>query len=193
MLAHLKWTYPQARQWFAAASHLQACQMAWRGCGHSRAVCDAIHRRGGCWPIRGNSRGPYRTVAIGGGLRPCWPSDSRAWSSTADGSSCMARDRTVGDSSGTYVVGSSLACKPESDRLATRTTSRIKRRRPKGRRPEQTRKKMVALEPGKKTTRRTATSDRPNQSAFSLAVAPRALEIVPGVSQVTRRTFVAQA
>ena len=151
MPAHLKWTYPHAGQWFAAASHLQACQMAWRGCGHSRAVCDAIHRRGGCWPIRGNSRGPYRTVAIGGGLRPCWPSDSRAWSSTADGSGCEARDRTVGDSSGTYVVGNSLACKPESDRLATRTTSRIKRRRPKGRRSEQRQKKTVALEPGKKT------------------------------------------
>ena len=90
-------------------------------------------------------------VAIGGGLRPCWPSDSRAWSSTADGSGCVARDRTVGDSSGTYVVGNSLACKPESDRLATRTTSRIKRRRPKGRRSEQRRKKTVALEPGKKT------------------------------------------
>ena len=108
--------------------------MACRGCGHSRAVGDAIPRRGGHWPIRGNSRGPYRTVAIGGGFRPCWPSDSRAWSSTADGSGCAARDRTVGDSSGTYVVGNSLACKPESDRLAAWTTNRIKRRRSKGRR-----------------------------------------------------------
>jgi hypothetical protein len=125
--------------------------MAWRGCWHGRGVCDAIHRRGGRWPIRGNSRGPYRTVAIGGGLRPCWPSDSRAWSSTVDGSGCVARDRTVVDSSGTYVVGNSLACKPESDRLATRTTGRIKRRRPKGRRSEKTRKKTIALEPGKKT------------------------------------------
>ena len=151
MPAHLKWTYPQAGQWFAAASPLQACQMAWRGCGHSRAVCDAIPRRGGHWPIRGNSRGPYRTVAIGGGFRPCWPSDSRAWSSTADGSGCVARDRTVGDSSGTYVVGNSLACKPESDRLAAWTTNRVKRRRPKGRRSGQRRKKTVALEPGKKT------------------------------------------
>ena len=118
MLAHLKWTYPQAGQWFAAASHLQACQMAWWGCGHSRAVCDAIHRRGGCWPIRGNSRGPYRTVAIGGGLRPCWPSDNRAWSNTADGSGCARRDRTVGGSSGTYVVDNEWACM--ADRNAAR-------------------------------------------------------------------------
>ena len=171
MPAHLKWTYPQAGQWFAAASPLQACQMAWRGCGHSRAVCDAIQRRGGCWPIRGSSCSPYRTVAIGGGLQPCWPSGSRAWSSTADGSGCVAQDRTVGGSSGTYVFGNSSSCKPLSDRPVVWKTSRINRRRPREEDRERRGRRALRWNGGRKPMQRTATSDRPNQSTFSLAAA----------------------
>src|ERR1700728_1840269 len=131
MPAHLKWPYPQMGQGFAAASHVPPRQTAWRASGSSRAAFDATHQRGGRWPIRENSRVPYRTLAIGVGLRPCWPSDSRAWSSTADGSGCAGQDRTVGGSSGTYVVGNRSACKPLSDRPAVWKTSRINRRRPR--------------------------------------------------------------
>ncbi len=151
MPAHLKWAYPLAGQGFAAASHLPACQMAWRASGNSRVVFYATHQRGGRWPIRGNSRVPYRTVAIGVGLRPCWPSDSRAWSSTADGSGCAARDRTVGGSSGTYVVGNRSACKPLSDRPAVWKSSRFNRRRPREEDRKRKGRRVLRWNGGKKT------------------------------------------
>jgi hypothetical protein len=63
----------------------------------------------------------------------------------------VGQDRTVGGSSGTYVVGNSSACKPLSDRPAVWKTSTINRRRPREEDRKRKGRRVLRWNGGKKT------------------------------------------